>query len=165
MALVLNSSSITGLASSGGFSSRQTGEVLQVVQASYNTSFQTSSKTFVDTGLTASITPTSSSSKIMVIVNQPGFCLYSSGGTAVIPSLVRGSSEILRIAQAQSQTGTFAPFSINALYLDSPATTSSTTYKTQVRHQDTAGSGNTVYLNWASDVNGNSIMILMEIAA
>ena len=46
MPLVLNSSSITGLASSGGFSSRQTGEVLQVVNATYSTEISTTSTSY-----------------------------------------------------------------------------------------------------------------------
>jgi hypothetical protein len=142
-----------------------TGSVLQVVQNTYASAFSTSSPTFVDTGLSASITPTSSSSKILVIASQPGFTIYSGGGNAIIPRLLRGATEILRLGQAQNATSTFTAFGINVLYLDSPATTSSTTYKTQIRWSENASGSNTVYLQWASDVAGNSTMILMEIAA
>jgi hypothetical protein len=141
-----------------------TGSVLQVVQGTYGTATQIQSTTFTDTGLTASITPTSATSKILVIVSQPGFCSYSSGGNAIIPNLCRNGSEILRLGQSQSNTTTFAPFSINVTYLDSPATTSSTTYKTQVKWSAGASASNTIFLNWTSDIDGNSTMVLMEIA-
>jgi hypothetical protein len=141
------------------------GAVLQVVQGVYGTATQIQSTTFTDTGLTASITPTSATSKILVIVSQPGFCQYVSGGNAIIPNLCRNGSEILRLGQSQSTTTTFAPFSINVSYLDSPATTSSTTYKTQAKWSAGASSSNTIFLNWTSDINGNSTMVLMEIAA
>ena len=49
-----------------------TGSVLQVVQATYSTNVTTGGTTFIDTGLTATITPTSSSNKILVIVCQNG---------------------------------------------------------------------------------------------
>jgi hypothetical protein len=142
-----------------------TGCILQVVQGTYGTSTQISSTTFTDTGLTASITPTSATSKILVIVSQPGFCQYSSGGNAIIPNLCRNGSEILRLGQAQTTTTTFAPFSINVSYLDSPATTSSTTYKTQVKWYTGASASNSVFLNWTSDAAGYSTMVLMEVAA
>ena len=142
-----------------------TGCILQVVQGTYGTATQIQSTTFTDTGLTASITPTSATSKILVIVSQPGFCIYVSGGNAIIPNLCRNGSEILRLGQSQSNTTTFAPFSINVTYLDSPATTSSTTYKTQAKWSSGASSSNTIFLNWTSDINGNSTMVLMEIAA
>ena len=141
------------------------GAVLQVVQGIYGTATQIQSTTFTDTGLTASITPTSATSKILVMVSQPGFCTYVSGGNAIIPNLCRNGSEILRLGQSQSNTTTFTPFSINVSYLDSPATTSSTTYKTQVKWSSGASASNTIFLNWTSDINGNSTMVLMEIAA
>ena len=62
MPLVLNSSSISGLAAVGGLSSPQTGSVLQVVNATYSTVATTTSGTFQDTGLSATITPSFSSS-------------------------------------------------------------------------------------------------------
>ena len=160
----VSGSTITG-AQSVPKSTLPTGCILQVVQGTYGTSTQISSTTFTDTGLTASITPTSASSKILIIVSQPGFCQYSSGGNAIIPNLCRNGSEILRLGQAQTTTTTFAPFSINVSYLDSPATTSSTTYKTQVKWYTGASASNSVFLNWTSDAAGYSTMVLMEVAA
>ena len=161
MPLVLNSSSISGLAAVGGLSARQTGEVLQVVQGTYATQVTTSAGP-VDTGLSASITPTSSSSKILVFVSQIAF-IYSSGDCGCILNLLRGSTAIVT-----GQSHNFYNAStlgepeqigyISYQYLDSPATTSSTTYKTQV----TATAGGNVAVNWNTNP---SFLTLMEIAA
>ena len=59
---------VTGLSKA----SLPTGSVLQVVNATYSTYTTTSSSTFADTGLTATITPTSATSKILVLLNVNG---------------------------------------------------------------------------------------------
>ena len=110
-----------------------TGSVLQVVNATYGTIQTTSSSTFTDTGLTATITPSSSSSKILVIVNQCGV-RKDTGNTGVGLRLLRGASVILKFEDAAGNTDSTAQNfigSISTSYLDSPATTSATTYKTQ----------------------------------
>lgn len=149
------------------------GAVLQVVQAFKTDAFSTASATMVDiTGLSVSITPTSSSSKILVFVN-----LWMSGGTAssaVYYNLVRGSTALgLSTAGANYNTtgssylsGTVANnFVGNSItYLDSPATTSATTYKLQLA----SGTGSdTVYINRRTGdaiVGGTSVITVMEIA-
>ena len=130
-----------------------TGAVLQVVQATYNTNFSTTSASFVDTGLTATITPSSTSSKILVIINQVGFI---NGSANIKMNIVRGSSEIISIyTQDQTSTQTFTANVNN--FLDSPSTTSATTYKTQG-----LTSAGTLYFQWTGD--GYSTITLMEIA-
>jgi hypothetical protein len=121
--------------------------VLQVVQASVTTTATNTSTTFADSNLTASITPTLATSKILVIVNQ---CMFNTRNPTGIGErgcnvrLVRGSTTI--VDYTLSSDGGFNYSRIrtggteadrNALrfiqpitYLDSPATTSSTTYKT-----------------------------------
>ena len=142
--------------------SPKAGNVIQVVQGTYSTQVTTSAGP-VDTGLSASITPTSSSSKILVLVAQ-NLYLYNGGNdSGVIFDLFRGSTKILA-GNGQSvyiQGTSAAPELILnwcTNYLDSPATTSSTTYKTQM----TAASGGTVSANWSSN---NSTITLLEIAA
>jgi hypothetical protein len=164
MPLVLNSSSITGLASSGGFSSRQTGEVLQVVGATYATAVTSSTTSAISSGLTATITPTSSSSKIYVMIANPMRRNQASGvdyGIGV--SLYRNGSGIYTPMSNMGYSYTVSNMAISWLvafnYLDSPATTSATTY--------------TMYFNCAttsmtatSCIDGNMATItLMEIAA
>ena len=160
MALVLNSSSITGLAAVGGLSSPQTGSVLQVVQASYSTSTTNATNTYSDTGLTASITPTSATSKILVIVAHQGV-LKTAADTKINIKLFRGATDltVLANAGATNSTATILIGSTTIVYLDSPATTSSTTYKTQFNSNN-----NTSYVG-VQDSNVPSTMTLMEIAA
>jgi len=160
MPLVLNSSSITGLASSGGFSSRQTGEVLQVVQGTYSTETETSSSTYSDTGLTATITPSSSSSKILVMVTMAGVGKGTNDTSCRIRTL-RGATTIdtsLDIGYTgSSATNYVGTFTLNIL--DSPATTSATTYKTQF-----SSNGNSAKARICSS-GSTSYITLMEIAA
>lgn len=137
-----------------------TGSVLQVVNATYGTQGSTSSTSFVDTSLTATITPTSNTSKILVFVSQTG--LYKSGTNSYVKlRLVRGSTTIVAIENeivvtASTATSTAAT---STTYLDSPATTSATTYKTQIA---LGGSAGTIYWNVTDAV---ATITLMEIAA
>ena len=135
-------------------------KVLQVVQGIYSTQFSTSSTSFVDTGLTATITPLFSTSKILVLVSQQGFAAPSGAGSQdYVTNIVRGSTNIIQtksqISASQSTFGNFMQF------LDSPATTSATTYKTQVY---LAISTSAVYFQWPSSSPSYSTITLMEIA-
>jgi hypothetical protein len=135
-----------------------TGSVLQVVNATYGTATTSSSASYSDTGLTASITPTSSSSKILVIVSQSGLNT-GSANNGINVKLVRGGTDLIVFAVAYNFSGGGAICGASASYLDSPATTSSTTYKTQQARFSGAGAIST---QANSDV---STITLMEIAA
>ena len=143
-----------------------TGSVLQVVYADYGTETSTTSTSFSDTGLTASITPTSATSKILIIFTQQGCAKYNDAANAVRINLLRGSSIILNVNDLGAYTGTTDTnnISISASYLDSPSTTSSTTYKTQFAARS---AGNSVYVQQYGTNSGytRSTMTLMEIAA
>jgi len=110
------------------------GNILQVVNATYSTETSNSTTTYADTGLTASITPTSSSSKVLVLISQNGLHKTPvSADNGVSIKLFRGVTE-LALSYANGYTGTTVinyPGGVSFCYLDSPATTSSTTYKTQ----------------------------------
>ena len=109
------------------------GSVLQVVNATYGVDVGSSTNTFVDTGLTATITPRSTSSKILVIVNQSG-CSKANNAYMHL-QLLRGASSLIVFETTALFTNTTTSNNIGACsttYLDSPATTSATTYKTQV---------------------------------
>jgi hypothetical protein len=114
----------------------RSGGVLQVVNATYSTQTLSTSSTYADTGLTASITPKFSTSKILVLVNQNGLSKKgtSSAFNALNMQLLRGTTVLAKIAGGYGYTGTLlenATGQCSTSYLDSPATTSSTTYKTQ----------------------------------
>lgn len=102
-----------------------TGSVLQVVQVSYNTEFSTTSSTFADIGLSASITPSSTSNKILVLYSI-GYLMQDTNIAGL--RLLRGSTVIQSSVRAAHAL--HASYFHNE-YLDSPATTSSITYKVQ----------------------------------
>jgi hypothetical protein len=136
------------------------GTVLQVVNNTTNSQTFTGSSTFVDTNLTATITPKSTTSKILVIANQNG--LYKTGSnTRIQLKLFRSTTEILNFENYGLLTSSSADNAIGSssvTYLDSPSTTSAVIYKTQF-----ASGGNTanVYVQASSS---SSSMTLMEIA-
>jgi len=136
--LTVDSTEATGLkwAAAAG------GKVLQVVTAVNTTSATTNSATLADTGLTATITPTLNTSKILVMVSQPFYSSRSSDQTGGGLSLLRGATSIYNLVgtgystsylRVGGGTATELGTVIPMVYLDSPATTSATTYKTQYR--------------------------------
>ena len=127
--------------------------VVQVVSVEYGTETTSTSASFADTGLTASITPSSSSNKILVLVHQMAKALDGAGRM----NLLRDSTSLEEQYFGESEGGDwYGP--IDVIRLDSPATTSSITYKTQQR---TNGAG-TVGVN--SPLLNACTMTLMEIA-
>jgi hypothetical protein len=148
--------------------------VLQTVSTAKTDTFSTSSATMTDvTGLSVSITPSSADSKVLVLVQ-----MYASGTAATtnfFGNLLRDSTAIDLGATAGSRSSvtffTEASTALNcvsAVFLDSPATTSATTYKIQARTQ---GSG-TVYINRRETDDDNatrprtaSTITVMEISA
>jgi len=130
--LTADSTAATGMkwaAAAGG------GKVLQVVAATTSTQVSSSTTTYADTGLSVSITPTSSSSKVLVMVTQNGLQRSSnSSNNAIFLKLLRGGTDIAQMFDTGLYTDTallLTGFSGSLTFLDSPATTSSTTYKTQ----------------------------------
>jgi hypothetical protein len=134
------------------------GTVIQVVNAISTTQVSTTSTSYVDTGLTASITPTSASSKILVIVNQTITPGTSGSNTFAQVRLMRGASQIWFDARVNG-IGQYVHTTPSASVLDSPATTSSVTYKTQF------ATGTGIYAMEAqhADIRYSTIT-LMEIA-
>jgi hypothetical protein len=161
--LKADSSTTTGLA----WGSDASGKVLQVVHGTTTTVVSSATNTYIDTGLTASITPSSTSSKILILVSQNGLYKNQLDATNCIAiQLLRGATNIAYLGTemlyqnvADRHVGDGA--SIN--WLDSPSTTSSTTYKTQFKSQNNTG---TVYVqSGAGGTTVNSTITLMEIGA
>ena len=138
------------------------GKILQVVNATVGTAASSSSSAYADTGLTATITPTSNTSKILVLVDHAD-CQKSVGNTELGIKLLRGATSIHQLAgQAayNASTGLNSIGSVSCAYLDSPATTSATTYKTQF-----ASMTNAAAVIVQSGSIGVSTITLMEVAA
>jgi len=144
------------------------GKVLQVVSATTSTSTTIASTSLTDTGLSASITPSLASSKILVIVNQAAAIDRVSSNNAAALALLRDSTVIYGNVAAYEEQMLVSGGSqvvlrtrLNRVFLDSPATTSAITYKTQARVETTANSSN-ITCQFDSVV---STITLMEIGA
>jgi hypothetical protein len=136
--------------------------ILQVVQATYSAVIvSNSTTTMADTNLTATITPQSNTSKILVVVHQTFSKTDGNLLNAVAAQIVRGATAVHTFAVATGYTGTAIAgiMVISAMYLDSPATTSATTYKTQFANfQNNAAVG-------ANTNNTPGTITLFEISA
>lgn len=151
--------------------------VLQVVSTEKSDQFTTTSTTFVDiTGMSATITPTSSSSKILIIFSV-GLVGNSTGGQFVYLKVNRNPSGLVSIgdqasarARVSAGNGGTQPYSNSSLTitnLDSPSTTSAVTYNIQMRSQST---GTAKFNSRGDDANSTAYgrssasLTLMEIA-
>ena len=138
------------------------GTVIQTVYGSTTSTLgsTTGSGGAEETGLSASITPTSSSSKILVITHQPGSG-KNTAADSLYAELVRDSTVIAQqnrfTLTDNNSTANFDNLTFSVL--DSPATTSATTYKVRARRQGSSGVG---YVNVDSNL---CTIILMEIAS
>ena len=140
------------------------GSVIQVVNGTYATIASNNTSTFTTTGLTATITPRSTSSKILVFANVVGVGKASSN-TQVKLRLYRGVSSIIGFedyAGANAGATQNSIGSCSTTYLDSPATTSSTTYT--VYFASTQNSGTAYVQDYGvTQANATSTITLMEI--
>lgn len=145
------------------------GKVLQVVQATYATEVQIASTSFTDSGLSVSITPTNATNKILIVIAQQGEIFRSSSDQARADfrilrdsTVVFTQNGVLGLAAGTPSSGTLVGHGMySGVYLDSPATTSSITYKTQAKINSTS---NSCFLQIQGSGTGSSIT-LMEIAA
>jgi hypothetical protein len=133
------------------------GSILQVVQTISNSSASTTSSSVTTTGLSGVITPKFSTSKILVMITSVG---RVAGGWGQL-SLYKNGSSIFRFFGGylyNNQTGSTLSVPINFNYIDSPATTSATTYALYY----SSGNGTTFTVNPDGET---TTIILMEIAA
>jgi hypothetical protein len=138
--------------------------VLQVVFGSTATEVSNSTSTYADTTLTATITPQSTSSKVLVMVSQNGVRKSGADGNSRMDiQLLRGATGIVKFAgnvlMTNSATNLWIP-SASCFYLDSPATVSATTYKTQFMNPH-----NVAAVSVQHEGASTSTIVLMEISA
>jgi hypothetical protein len=133
------------------------GHVVQVVSAQLTGDTANASTTYADTGLSASITPTSTTSKVLILVSMSNVENSAiNNGTSL--KLVRDTTDLNQWVQYMGYSFQYFSGQPSINYLDSPSTTSSTTYKVQFRVTTGGGSVN---------LNANaatSTITLMEIA-
>ena len=121
--------------------------------------FHTFGHAFADTNLTATITPTLATSKILVLVNQSG-CAKETNNTSVGVKLLRGATDLITIDPTAGSTASsvrVAVGSVSACYLDAPNTLSATTYKTQFNSNSNNATASVQFANAVSTIT------LMEI--
>ena len=131
------------------------GHVIQVVQGSGSNTTYINSTNMTDIGLDVTITPSSTSSKIAVFVSA-SMAQDDNNGSFAFARLVRGSStELMEATVSQDPSTGQGRNSYSLQWLDSPNTTSATTYKVQGRTD-----------NSSSDFRplASSSIIAMEIA-
>lgn len=144
---------VTGLSKA----SLPTGSVLQVVGATTTTKTTTTSTSYVTTALTASITPTSATSKIIVFISASAY-LASSGGLIELTVYRNGSNVTGNQLARVYGVSTALLMQVPIIWYDSPATTSSTTYTLYIANN---GAGSSVI----NQDGFPSTITLMEIAA
>ena len=152
-------------------------KILQVVSTAKSDTFTTSSTSFTDvTGLSVTITPSSATSKIFVLVMLTG--QGATGVASLQGRLMRNSTAIAigdaagsraRVSVGNLDGGASTNVTTPIMFLDSPATTASTTYKIQILCNQTP---NTVFVNRSSSDTdsvqfgrGISTITVMEVSA
>ena len=174
---------------SGALSFASGGKILQVVTAELTSQASFTSTTHADLGLSASITPTSACNKILVEYNvyvnfyRSGSGMYEAnasiqvlrGSTVILPPYSLGNSPqstgsgyghsdyFMSSGEGGVELGTFFRFRHGYKLIDTPNTTSSTTYKLQ----GAIGNSSTLYINRTDSASQTpkSNIILMEVAA
>ena len=157
--LTADSAEATGLkwaAPAGG------GKVLQVLSDTTQTRVANATTSFVDTGLEITITPTSATSKILIMITADSYKTDGNVNNAIIWRLFRGGTRIQGTQDAlYTGTALIQNSTWSCIYLDSPATTSATVYKLQFANINASATVAIVPNN--NDAQGN--MTLMEIGA
>lgn len=139
-----------------------TGKIIQIVHAHTATIVSSTSNTYVDSSLTASITPSSSSNKVIVVINQ-SFAKFDANTWGNV-KVLRGSTDIGGVIPARGLLYTggtdqiYGGMCFNYNFQDSPSSTSSVTYKTQFNNNQGTGSFK------AQPDSSQSYMLLMEVA-
>ena len=135
--------------------------ILQVVYGGTTTNVSNSTSTFADTTLSATITPQSSSNKVLVMIAQQAFKNTGNAENRLEIKTLRGATQIATTGALFLYTGTvdFGQCTYSLCVLDSPATTSATTYKTQFQNPNNTAAVQ-VQVNSAL-----STIILMEVSA
>ena len=154
------------------------GSVLQVVSTTKTDTFSTTSTSYTDvTGLSASITPRSTGSKVYVIVSAVIGFNHPTSDRGFL-SIFRGATNLSNPTSPGSRTPALAGFdssivsngveNISVSFLDTPSTTASTTYSVKV---NTSNASDTVYVNRSADdgdsssrPRGVSTITLIEVA-
>ena len=160
-----------------GLPAGSSGGIIQVKMGTFTGKFNTASSTMVDSGLSVTITPTRSDSKILVQVSlgslsnneryKRAFMNIVRGSTNVITGDAATGHEVTAALNSRSADDNHIQIPVSFMVLDSPATTNAITYKVQLSRGSDSG---TVYLNGSAGAdsyagNAASTIIVMEVSA
>jgi len=136
------------------------GKVLQVIQATAATQVNVSTTTFTDTGLSVTITPSLATSRVMIIATHSGSG-KDTGDTSATFRLLRDATSVGTLAAIVGTTGSSLTniSNVTISFVDTPATTSATTYKTQLNSASNTAKA------FTGAGSGTSTIIAMEIGA
>lgn len=135
--------------------------IVQIVQGTFATFTSTTSASFGDSGLSVSITPQLSANKVLILASG---VLFSGTQTVVgAATLVRGATNLAgagnNFASIDTATGGGTTVPCAMVYLDSPSTTSATTYKVQIQSDGTHA------VQWGQNANSFSSIICVEVGS
>jgi hypothetical protein len=147
------------------------------VQGTTSTEVAVTTTTYTDTNLAATITPSSNTSKILVMIDQSVSVYRATGNALAGVRLLRGSTvihdsrsnpgepeELGFAIEGSGATSIVFSWRYNLMILDAPNTSNAITYKTQGRPR-TSSNGETVAFQESGDsVNATSRIVLMEVA-
>jgi hypothetical protein len=135
--------------------------VLQVVQATYSTATTSTSTSYVTTGLSATITPQSNTSKILILVTMPARNQNNTGSGfyTIFRGTVAGTNLFGAPGFAYIYGDPIMRSTVSGNFLDSPATTSAQTYTVGMK---TDSGTSAVY---AQESSTTSTITLLEISA
>ena len=162
---------VNSIVPTGGLSIGASGGIIQIVSSTKTDTNSTGSTSYVDTGLTASITPSSTNNKIYIVSS---IFWSHTGGPAIVFNLVRGSQNISQPSVTSgTHAGTVAAWvrednlsSHTITFLDSPTFTQGDTLTYKIQWKST--NGQTVYLNHyalnTSQYHGTSTITLFEVS-
>jgi len=143
---------------SGVITSSAFGKIGQIVTVQNTTFTSTTSTSFVDTGMSLAITPTSTSSKVLCQISA-GLGNTSSSSPDIVIQVLRDTTQVLECARISFNTGGHGNAQQFFQVLDSPSTTSAITYKLQMK----ADGGTTRFNDSAANGNPSSSIVLMEV--
>ena len=161
--LTITSATITNLTVTGTLTTLASlGKLVQILIYTTQTGFTTTSSSFVNTNSSGTITPTSSSNKVLILAstifqdnspNATGYITLARGG-----SNLGGSRGFAKLLVTSYSSAVQVPATL--VYLDSPASTSQLTYTVQIRNDDGATT-----MGWGAGTNSDTqVMILAEVA-
>ena len=149
-----------------------TGSIRQVVSTTYSSSVATTNTSMTDSGISASITPASSTNKILVMITVPflkqqgggsgspsgsGIAIYNGSGTLLYDAMRDGGGVL--DAWTETSGSTVMGVVVSKQFLHSPGTTSSYTYKIYFAQRN----GGTITINWQS--SSYVTITLLEVVA